>query len=289
MLPPQMRVLHVRAAARGGGWLAGALAADSACAVEIEDCQGAGAGLERLRGESFDAVLVCHVPGELDALEFLEAIQASGSDDPIVVLGDAPEGELSALCYEAGAQAYLCLATATTRTLIWTVARAVEHCRLVREWHRLQQAEARRLRQEHAEAQRLLDQQRELIRDLEALREPASGGEIAAKFPLISQQATDCDALYLPKEFVAHYRDLLRTYVMMGSGNLGAELATLAELLVAGGVTAPQTMQLHVRVLEDLVRGLGSRSSRHVMSRADMLALEVMLHLAEGYRLRPAA
>ena len=45
-------------------------------------------------------------------------------------------------------------------------------------------------------------------------------------------------------------------------------------------------MQLHLHVLEELVRGLGSRSTRHVMTRADLLALEVMVHLAECYRRR---
>jgi hypothetical protein len=45
-------------------------------------------------------------------------------------------------------------------------------------------------------------------------------------------------------------------------------------------------MQLHVQVLEQLVQGLGNRSARHVMSRADLLVLEVMGHLADGYRQR---
>jgi hypothetical protein len=45
-------------------------------------------------------------------------------------------------------------------------------------------------------------------------------------------------------------------------------------------------MQLHVQVLEELVQGLGNRSARHVMNRADLLALEVLGHLADGYRAR---
>ena len=39
-------------------------------------------------------------------------------------------------------------------------------------------------------------------------------------------------------------------------------------------------------MLEELVHGLGSRSTRHVMTRADLLSLELMMHLAEGYRRR---
>jgi hypothetical protein len=58
----------------------------------------------------------------------------------------------------------------------------------------------------------------------------------------------------------------------------------LSELLVTSGITPQQTMFLHLQVLEELVRGLGSRSARHVMTRADLLVLEIMIHLAEGYR-----
>jgi hypothetical protein len=43
---------------------------------------------------------------------------------------------------------------------------------------------------------------------------------------------------------------------------------------------------LHVQVLEELVRGLGNRSARHVMTRADLLLVEILIHLAERYRLR---
>ena len=45
-------------------------------------------------------------------------------------------------------------------------------------------------------------------------------------------------------------------------------------------------MQMHIHVLEELIGGLGSRSARHVMNRADLLILEVMVHLADGYRRR---
>ena len=45
-------------------------------------------------------------------------------------------------------------------------------------------------------------------------------------------------------------------------------------------------MHLHVHVLEELISSLGNRSARHVMNRADLLVLEIMAHLADGYRRR---
>ena len=92
--------------------------------------------------------------------------------------------------------------------------------------------------------------------------------------------------LELPSQLVEHYRQLLKAYVIMGSGNLAQEMSTLAELLTFSGISAPQSMQLHLHVVDELIRGLGTRSARHVVTRADLLALEVMVHLCEGYRER---
>ncbi len=279
-LPTRMRVLYVTTHRRTGAWLAEALAADSASKVLLEESVGTVAALARLRDEAFDAILVSPEPDELDALELIEGYRAGGADDPIVVLGMQSEQEMAVLCYEVGADAYVCIHTTTTRNLIWVAARAIQRHQLVRQNHHLAQAEQTRLLREHDEAGRLLQQQRALLTGLDGVRR---GDETTLA------QGT-CDdaqlAVDLPEPLIAHYRELLRTYVIMGSGNLACELKRLAELLVSARLTARQAMQLHLKVLEELVHGLGARSTRHVMTRADLLVLEVMVHLAEGYRQR---
>jgi hypothetical protein len=65
------------------------------------------------------------------------------------VLGEPNEQEMAALCYEAGADAYVCLHTATTRALLWIVARAIERVRLLAENRRLEQVKRRQLQSEH--------------------------------------------------------------------------------------------------------------------------------------------
>ncbi|MBI3836461.1 MAG: response regulator [Planctomycetia bacterium] len=272
-LPPRMRVLYITTLRRTGAWLAEAFASDSACQVDLEEAFGAAAGLERLRDQAFDAVLISHEPTELDALELLDGLRAGGAEEPLVVLGQASEQEMAALCYEVGADAYVCVNTATTRTVLWIVARATERRNLIRENRRLAQVERHRLQHEQHEAERLLTEQRGLIRDLEALRS-GRRGEIVAEPPPLNESIR------------SYYRELIRAHVIMGSGNLSAEMSALAELLAASGVAAPQAMELHVEVLEELVRGLGSRSARHVMTRADLLVLEILVHLSESYRLR---
>jgi hypothetical protein len=71
--------------------------------------------------------------------------------------------------------------------------------------------------------------------------------------------------------------------VMMGSGNLATEMHALAQLLATAGVSAAQTLEMHLQVLEGVLAGMGNRSARHVMNRADLLALEICIHLCEAY------
>ncbi len=293
-LPPRMRVLFVTNRHRTGGWLAESLVADSQSQIELEEVVGSAAGLAQLRDESFDAVLVSHEPGELDATELIEGYRAGGADEPITVLGNQSEQEMAAPCYEVGADAYLCANTTTIRNLIWVLARAVQRHQLVRENRRLNLAEQQRLQREHDEADLLLNQQRALIADLAGIHRRGQGDQSITRptdvsSAVDSQPAPDANQLTeldLPDELISHYRELLRTYVIMGSGNLTREMSRLADLLATAGVSARQTMQMHVHVLEELVNGLGSRSTRHVMTRADLLVLEILIHLAEGYRLR---
>jgi len=287
-LPPKMRVLFITGLHRTGGWLAEAFASDSASEVLLEESVGMASGLARLREEVFDAVLVSHEGEALNALEVLDAVRTGSSDDqPIIVLGEQSEQQMADLCYESGADAYVCVNTTTTRTLIWKVARAMERHQLIAENRRLAQEFRHRLQMEREEATRLLGQQRTLIAGRvkveQAGRAPVAKARRLSKL-LVEVEENACPDL--PATLVQHYRELLRAYVVMGAGNLADEMDVLADLLVAAGVTAAEVMMLHLHVLEDVIRGLGNRSARHVMSRADLLILEVMMNLSEGYRHR---
>jgi DNA-binding NarL/FixJ family response regulator len=285
-LPPRMKILYITTRERTGAWLTEALSTDISIQVELEEALGTAAGMARLRDEVFDAVLVSHLPGELDALDLVEGYRAGGAEGPILVLGTQGEQEMAALCYQVGADGYLCVHSATTRNLIWVLARAIERHHLLGENHRLNMAEQSRLQREHGEADRLLKEQQALIGDLQALFGDAVEKESEHGKPRGESHRQPQVEQVLPEELYTHCRELLRTYVIMGSGNLGDELKRLAELLIGAGLSAGQTMQLHLKVLEELLHGLGARSTRHVMTRADLLVLEVMIHLADGYRRR---
>lgn len=302
MLPGRLRLLHVGARQRDGLWLAKALAADSAAQVQLDVAHGAADAAGRLRGEVYDAVLITHEPPTLDALDFVAALRAGGAEEAVLILGETSEHELAPLAFEAGADAYLRIAATTTRGLLWVLGRAIERHRLVRENHRLRQAEHQRNDVDQRESQRLLGHQRRLIADLEVLHSRAEdcpavdedanpvdcdGNAAIAKRPTPSGVVTPHTwRSRLPAPLLEHYRELLRAHVMMGAGNLAGEMSSLADLLAGSDITAQQLLELHLEAVETLVDGLGRRSSRHVLSRADLLVLEVLMHLSEAYRRR---
>jgi hypothetical protein len=286
-LPPRMRVLLIAGPERTGGWLADALAGDRACDIQLEQSSGPAAGLARLRDEPFDAAIISHEPDQLNALDLIAGIRAGSSEQlPIIVVGCEPEQEMAALAFEAGADVYTCIRTTTTRTFIWQLARARERHQLISENRRLVQQQRHRLRQEHQEASRLLQQQRALIDEPEPVRGAAESAGVAR---LAAASTDGGHPRPVSPSLIAHYGELLRTYVVMGTGNLTAEMERFAGVLVSAGLTAQQAMEIHLSVLEEMVEGLGTRSARHVMNRADLLVLEVMIHLAEGYRNRGLA
>ena len=289
-IPDRIRVLYVTTLHRTGSWLTEAFAADSASKVHLTEVVGVTAGLAMLREEVFDAILASHEPGVLDALDFVEGLRTGGHDEPVILLGSEPPEVFESLAYEVGADAYCSIEQTTTRSLLWEFARAIRRFELVRENRRLVEAERQRLASEHTEAERLLAEQRALLHDLETLdTENLNSNKLdsevgTARSLAMATQLTGRGRSQLPAALVQHYRDMLQTYVVMGSGNLGHEMTRLTDLFITAGISAQQAMQLHVEVLEGMIQGLGRRSARHVMNRADLLGLEVMVHLADGYR-----
>jgi hypothetical protein len=167
------------------------------------------------------------------------------------------------------------------------IVRAVSYSELRREHHRLAVTHQRRLLRERDEAEHLLQQQRQILSELEGL--PLAGDDFPERADRSETTAATTDLarlpspVHLPPEVKEYYHELLRTYVIMGSGSLGEEIATLAELISLAGMSPGEAWGLHLERVETLVRGLGNRSTRHVMARADLLALELMLRLCECY------
>jgi len=283
-VPLQWRVLYICDRQRTGGWLVEGLAVEAPVEIEIHEATGSVSGLARLRDEVFEAIFIAHAPPELDAIELVAGYRTGGTDDPLIVLGRPSEQELAVACYEAGADGYLSVSTATTQALIWTTVRAVQRCQLLRQNRRFVQAERQRVQREREEAFRILQHQKAVLRELDKLsRQSRQSLEGLSSH---NSELEEDDPPQVPHTLIVHYRELLRAYVIMGSGHLGSELRHLAEVFATAGLSAREVMQLHLHVTADLLKGLGSRSTRHVITRADLLVIEILLQLAEVYRAR---
>lgn len=317
--PARMRLLWVTDSAASGRWLATTLADDHSCAWELVAAHSHATGLALLRSEHIDAVLVQHEAGVLDGVDFAAACRGGGFEEPLLVLGNESPLELEAAASDAGADAYVALELTGLRSLLWTLSRAYERCQMQREIHRLRQTEQQRVQWERAEAERMLAEQRNLLETLDARDAGGNHPSLAAyaSAELESEHGIDPSVASVLKPIrrgqggiakpqarglsnVApsqqereplpsaalqqQYRDLLRTTVIMGSGKLQSELRELANELIAARISARQTMLLHLQVVEELVRGLGQRSARHLLTRADLLILELTIALADGYR-----
>ena len=228
-----------------------------------------------LRSEVFDCVIVALEANESSesVARLLHAIQSAEHDEPIVVI--APH--LEDACWNRLA-AFNCEILVTSQmwesqSLVPMIRRARSRNELALEIRRLNMADQRRLGRERDEAAQLLEQQRQMIESL-------STTATTVKPPSDSKRPE------LPPEINRYYHDLLRTHVIMGSGSLESEIEALADVFAVANISPRESLEIHVKGLESLIQGLGNRSARHVMSRADLLVLDLLIHLGESYRQR---
>jgi hypothetical protein len=251
-----------------------------------------------LRTEGFDCILIAEgtrpVGGlpELSPVAVARAIRASGYDDPIVLVASRLDAAGWAEACEKECEILIAQHPWESPALVPVVKRAIRRIDLLRENHRLSITQHRRVVRERAESEHLLNQQRQLITELQALVRDDAVGEADDASMLDDARSllgsVRRSKFALPDEVKDYYHELLRTHVIMGCGSLGAEIARLAELISEAGLSPREALEVHLERVEALVRGLGSRSARHVMARADLLALELMIHLGECYQRRAA-
>ena len=292
-LPTRLRLLCVGSIEPS--WVSLTLQLDALGCVEpnFKWVSTANEALALLRDESFDCLLVRINPSrqnsEDDPVSLARGIRAGGCSDPIVIVTVATDDETWTEALRLNVDLLVSSKGWESSALVQAIQRAVERGRMFHEIDRLASADRRRLVRERDEADYLLNQQRRFLAALEHFAGPGEGRSIGSNALDNGTVGGAPQHFGLPPEFDEYYQELLRTYVIMGSGNLAAEIIKLAELLSAAAFTPREVLDLHLARVERLVRGLGNRSTRHVMARADLLALELMVRLGECYQRRAAA
>jgi DNA-binding NarL/FixJ family response regulator len=292
-LPTRLRLLCVGSVEPS--WVSLTLQLDALGCVEpnFKWVSTATEALALLRDESFDCLLVRINPTrqglEDDPVSLARGIRAGGCSDPIVIVTMATDDETWTEALRLNVDLLVSAKGWESSALVQAIQRSVERGRMFHEIDRLASADRRRLVRERDEAEYLLNQQRQFLSALEHFARPGQGRSSECGTPGDHTGGAVPEHFALPPEFDEYYQELLRTYVIMGSGNLAAEIVKLAELLSQAAFTPREVLDLHLARVERLVRGLGNRSTRHVMARADLLALELMVRLGECYQRRAAA
>jgi len=293
-LPPEFRLLCV--GPTEPDWIGLTLQLD---AVGCNDpkfrwVSTASESMKLLRNENFDCIVIECWPTNLDdvrwdASDLLHAIRSSGCSDPIVLLTQQPDDGLTVEACSSHCEILVSSALWSSRALVNVIQQSIRLVETAQQNHHHAVANHRRLVRERDEADHLLRQQRDIISELEAITQGAvkpSADEADDRTINTSDHsaARKTRTLQIPEKIKTYYHELLRTYVIMGSGSLGEEIAQLANVLAEVGLSPRDTLSLHLEQVEHLVSGLGNRSSRHVMSRADLLALELVIHIGECYQ-----
>ena len=292
LIPPRMKVLLI--SGKRPVWVGLALRLDAIGCAEprfgwVSTSEEA---LTLLRNESYDCLLIgIDFETKTKQLELLNAIRSSGCHDPIVLILSMPDDQVVLAGCEYQAEILVSAAMWESPALLGTMKRAMMVHQLCEDNHRLLVENHRRLIRERDESERLLKQQRSMVEELQTFTYPTDI-ERSEKNLFLNQSQTRKESgqasneFQIPIEVQDYYHELLRTYVIMGSGSLKDEILQIAELLAAANLTPGQVLEFHLECVEVIVKGLGNRSSRHVMARADLLALEIMVHLGESYQKR---
>jgi len=292
LIPPRLKMLFI--SEKRPVWVSLALRLDAIGCSEprFEWASTSEEAFRLLRNESYDCLLMgIDSRSKTNQLELLNAIRVSGCHEPIVLVLSVPDDQVVLAGCEFQTEILVSTAMWESPALLGTMKRSMLVHQLSEENHRLTVENHRRLIRERDEAERLLKQQRSMVEELHTLAYPNAFEEAESVLSLSrSSNHTESGQVsgefQIPLEVQDYYHELLRTYVIMGSGSLKEEILQIAELLATANLTPGQVLEFHLECVEVIVKGLGNRSSRHVMARADLLALEIMVHLGECYQKR---
>ena len=261
LLPVKLRILFV--AKREPAWTGLALQLDRCGCGEPEFrwTDSPSQALALVRQQSFDVIVVRQVATVAVAL--VEAFRGGGCETPLLIQAD--QWDASTWEMAAGLNAEWSPGTTSgdgSGFGQW-IARTLQRAELSRDNERLSLADRRRHVQEQGQSEEWIASLRK-----------------AVELPddLLPQRRRR-----LPAEAAILYYELLRTRILMADGNLRDEVADFARLLAASGCTARETVHLHLDQLSRLIEGLGSRSSRHVLSRAGLLLVELLAALGDHF------
>lgn len=288
-----LRLLCV--AAREPSWtmLATRMSLDYAAELRIVWVADAKAALGELRSTAFDAVLYGEARASWSAsspalLDFLSAVHTWDAAAAVLVLLDWPDERLQAELFRRDADVCISPQLWESPALAAAVAATLRRRQRAQELQRLSIAHQRRLARDQADAASMLHLQQELLRGLtdttSGLSEgPASRPSTSEAVGNLNRQAGASES---PGLWQTRYDDLLKASILSGANRLTSEIVRFVDDLIESDAAPADVLALHIERVRALADGWGGRASQHLVSRADLLVLEVLAQLGEHYRQR---
>lgn len=226
-----------------------------------------------LRYEGFDCVIIDDATtteggsaAADDLPSLLNAVRAAGCDDPVLLLTDRIDDTFLAEAADCNWELLLTRNGWKSPAVIPWIRRAIERWKIARERDLNRSAERNQTHRQQDESTAVLARRRELAAQL------------------LSRSAGTPPVPAASERLCAAYEDLLRTGIACGSANGSEELERMLHQMQRSGLSPSRALALHLATVEKLLDGLTGSTARHVLERADLLALELLARLGDRHR-----
>jgi len=253
--------------------------------------------LSLLRSEPVDCILYAETSHLLKSPEYgtrfiqnLQAIRTSNPATPILLLADHLSETLWVKVLQLSCEVFISSQPWRSPALYGFMDHSIRNSFIRKEHARLTAEINQQLKTEKDETERLLAQQRSIVAEIERITsgkpDRKTENSQLANFSreVVSDTAQVQDLAGSHKELETRYAKILRSYVVIGSENLTEEITNIAQQFYESGSTVREAFKMHLNQVDQLVSGLGKKSSRQVIARSDLLAMELMIHLCDLYR-----
>jgi len=227
--------------------------------------------IAELRTNCWDTLLL--EAAGVGRVALLDAVQTFEGSAATVALLALPDDSLVAELFARDCDVCISPRMWDSPALPAVVLAAIRRRQCRQELQRHSTTHYRRLSREQTDAESLLRLQHELLLNLQSSR----------------------DADNSPPDCSESYADLLKATILSGPKRLGPALDNFVQHLAADGRSPADVLAWHIDRVAALSAGMGGRTSQHLLSRADLLVIEVLVRLGEHYRrvasnaARPAA
>ncbi len=274
-LPATLHLLFIGPVEPSWTWLTLQLERAGCCELHFHWADQLTEAIRQIHRERFDAIVIDDssdwprdTPLFPDGfLAFFHALQAGGCESPILVLTDRIDEQWQSIVALEPLESLITRQGWNSPALVPWLMRTLESGRLREESRALQASAISRQTEGRGDSAQLALHWTQLAKRL-------------------AESAEDQEAL--PDKLITHYAALLRTSVIMGTGDLSEEIRHFARELQEEQNAPLKALAAHAQAVNTLLTGLGTRSARHLLDRSALLITELLMVLSNLDRLGSA-